>query len=72
MRDSYILRTDVDALAIFPHAHYLCREITVEAALPDGHVRTRLDDAAKQFEAVLRLRPDDQAASRALDVIRGR
>jgi tetratricopeptide (TPR) repeat protein len=32
----------------------------------------RLDDAAKQFEAVLRLRPDDQAAARALDSIRRR
>lgn len=42
VRDAYVLPTDVDALGIFPHAHYLGREITVEAALPDGQVRSLL------------------------------
>ncbi len=40
--DAYTLPADVDALSIFPHAHYLARSITVEAALPDGQTRTLL------------------------------
>jgi Flp pilus assembly protein TadD len=42
VRDAYTLPADVDLLAIFPHAHYLGREVTVEATLPDGSVRTLL------------------------------
>lgn len=42
VRDSYVLPADVDALAVFPHAHYLCREITVEAASPGGQTRSLL------------------------------
>jgi Flp pilus assembly protein TadD/mono/diheme cytochrome c family protein len=38
VRDAYVLPADVDVLTIFPHAHYLCREIAVEAALPDGRI----------------------------------
>jgi tetratricopeptide (TPR) repeat protein/mono/diheme cytochrome c family protein len=38
VRDTYVLPADVDALAVFPHAHYLGRDIAVEAALPDGGV----------------------------------
>jgi tetratricopeptide (TPR) repeat protein len=34
--DSYVLPVDVEALAIFPHAHYLAREMRVDAALPGG------------------------------------
>jgi tetratricopeptide (TPR) repeat protein len=42
VRDTYVLPADVDVLAIYPHAHHLCREMTVEAALPDGAVRPLL------------------------------
>jgi tetratricopeptide (TPR) repeat protein len=34
--DSYVLPVDVDVLALQPHAHYLAREITGSATLPDG------------------------------------
>ena len=34
--DASVLPTDIDALSIFPHAHYLARTITVEATLPGG------------------------------------
>ncbi|HMH52137.1 MAG TPA: tetratricopeptide repeat protein [Candidatus Acidoferrum sp.] len=40
--DSVVLGTDVDALAVFPHAHYLARGITLDATLPDGQSRTLL------------------------------
>jgi Flp pilus assembly protein TadD/mono/diheme cytochrome c family protein len=42
VRDAYVLPADVDALAVFPHAHYLGRDVAVEAALPDGRVLTLL------------------------------
>lgn len=38
--DSFVLPTDVDVLAVQPHAHYLAREITGVATLPDGTTRT--------------------------------
>jgi tetratricopeptide (TPR) repeat protein/mono/diheme cytochrome c family protein len=50
VRDAYVLGTDVDALTIFPHAHYLCREITVEAALPDGQIRPLLEIRRWNFD----------------------
>ena len=50
VRDAYVLPTDVDALTIFPHAHYLCREITVEAALPDGQIRPLLEIRRWDFD----------------------
>ena len=39
-RDSFVLPTDVDVLAVQPHAHYLAREVTGLATLPDGTTRT--------------------------------
>lgn len=42
VRDAYVLPVDVDALTIFPHAHYLGRDVTVEATRPDGAARTLL------------------------------
>jgi len=38
--DSFVLPTDVDVLAVQPHAHYLARELTGTATLPDGTKRT--------------------------------
>ena len=35
----YTLPVDVDVHSIFPHAHSLCKEIRVDATLPDGSTR---------------------------------
>jgi Flp pilus assembly protein TadD len=40
--DSYSLPVDVKALSIYPHAHYLAREMTVVAQLPDGDTERML------------------------------
>ena len=34
--DEYVVPVDLDVRSIFPHAHSLCREVDVEATLPDG------------------------------------
>jgi Tfp pilus assembly protein PilF len=34
--DEYVVPVDLDIHSIFPHAHSLCREARVDAALPDG------------------------------------
>jgi len=36
IEDRYVLPVDVRALSIFPHAHYLAREMQAFATLPDG------------------------------------
>ncbi len=36
--DSYTLPVDADARRIYPHAHYLAREMTVHVRMPDGSV----------------------------------
>jgi tetratricopeptide (TPR) repeat protein len=36
VEDSYVLPVDVDAVAIYPHAHYLGKERRATATLPDG------------------------------------
>lgn len=41
VEDSYVLPADVDATSIYPHAHYLAREMKATATLPDG-TETRL------------------------------
>jgi len=38
--DEFTLPVDVDLLAIYPHAHYLGRELKALATLPDGSVKT--------------------------------
>ena len=35
--DSMVVPEDVDLIGITPHAHWLCKEMKVEAHLPDGH-----------------------------------
>jgi hypothetical protein len=40
VEDSYLLPADVDLLSIYPHAHYLARQMVATAGLPDGTVRT--------------------------------
>jgi mono/diheme cytochrome c family protein len=36
MEDTFTLPIDFDVAGIFPHAHLLCKEIKVDATLPDG------------------------------------
>jgi Flp pilus assembly protein TadD len=36
IEDSYVLPVDVDAVSVYPHAHYLAKEMTGTATLPDG------------------------------------
>jgi tetratricopeptide (TPR) repeat protein len=36
VEDSYVLPVDVDAVSIYPHAHYLGKEMRGSATLPDG------------------------------------
>jgi hypothetical protein len=39
IEDSYVLPADVDALSVYPHAHYLAKEMRGTARLPDGTER---------------------------------
>ena len=36
VKASGVLPMDAEAIAIFPHAHYLCKDMKVDAHLPDG------------------------------------
>jgi Flp pilus assembly protein TadD len=38
IEDSYTLPVDVDVLSVYPHAHYLAKEMKAQASLPDGRV----------------------------------
>jgi hypothetical protein len=38
VKASGVLPMDVEAIGIFPHAHYLCKGMKVDAHLPDGSV----------------------------------
>jgi tetratricopeptide (TPR) repeat protein len=40
--DRYALPVDVDALSIYPHAHYLATEMKAQATLPDGSTKSLL------------------------------
>jgi hypothetical protein len=42
VEDSFVLPVDVEGVAIGAHAHYLGREMTMTAALPDGTKKTLL------------------------------
>ena len=46
VEDTYRLPADVDLLAVYPHAHFLARQVEAYAVLPDGAVRPliRIDD----------------------------
>ena len=39
LEDDYTLPVDVDVLGVYPHAHYLAREMRGFARLPDGSIR---------------------------------
>ncbi len=47
--DHFTVPVDVDAIAINPHAHYVCREMYGYAVLPDGSRRTLLRIANWDF-----------------------
>jgi tetratricopeptide (TPR) repeat protein len=38
VEDSYVLPADVDAVSVYPHAHYLAKDMKGMATLPDGSV----------------------------------
>jgi Flp pilus assembly protein TadD len=40
--DHYLLPVDVRVLSLYPHAHYLGKEMAVQATLPDGSTRVLL------------------------------
>jgi len=40
--DTYVVPVDVQVLSLYPHAHYLGKEMTVRATLPDGTVKRLL------------------------------
>ena len=39
VEDSYVLPADVDVTSIYPHAHYLAKDMQATATLPDGTTR---------------------------------
>src|SRR4029078_6191003 len=39
--DSYVLPGDVEVLSVYPHAHYLGKEVKAFATLPDGSRQMR-------------------------------
>lgn len=39
IQDTYVLPMDVDALSVYPHAHYLAKDMKGFATLPDGTVK---------------------------------
>ncbi len=47
--DSYTLPGDMDLLSVYPHAHYLGKDMRVEARLTDGTSRTLLHIAGWNF-----------------------
>jgi tetratricopeptide (TPR) repeat protein len=47
--DSYTLPTDVTVLRVYPHAHYLGKDIAVTAKLPDGSTKNLLHIANWDF-----------------------
>jgi len=57
VRDEFALPVDVQLLAIYPHAHYLCRDMLATARLPDGREKTLIHIAGwdLNWQAVFRL-----------------
>ncbi len=55
--DSYTVPVDVELLAVYPHAHYLGKDLVGAAALPDGTRKTviHIKDWDLNWQAVYRL-----------------
>lgn len=49
IRDSYVLPVDVEVLGVYPHAHYLAREMTAVATRPGGAAEWLLHIAEWDF-----------------------
>jgi tetratricopeptide (TPR) repeat protein len=49
-QDRFVLPAAVDVLAVYPHAHYLCRSMLATATLPDGRRTTLLDIRSWDFD----------------------
>jgi len=47
--DTYVLPSDVTVLSVYPHAHYLGKDMQVHAVLPNGTRRTLLHIARWNF-----------------------
>lgn len=47
--DTFTLPVDVEVYNIFPHAHYLCKEMKATAKLPDGSVKDLIQIADWDF-----------------------
>ena len=65
---SGVLPMDAEAVSIFPHAHYLCKDMKVDAHLPDGTVRPADLDQGLGFQLAGRLplrQPRDAAERHA-------
>ena len=48
--DEFTLPIDVELLAIYPHAHYLGKDIQAFATLPDGTKKTLIHIPQLEFE----------------------
>jgi Flp pilus assembly protein TadD len=55
--DSYVVPVDVELLALYPHAHYLGKDLVAVVALPDGAEKTliHIKDWDLNWQAVYRL-----------------
>jgi tetratricopeptide (TPR) repeat protein len=49
IEDRYVLPADVDVLSVYPHAHYLARQMLGTATLPDGTTRTLISIPSWDF-----------------------
>ena len=49
VEDSYVLPADLDVLSVYPHAHYLARQMLSSATLPDGTAKTLISIASWDF-----------------------
>jgi len=49
IEDQYVLPADVDVLSVYPHAHYLARQMLGTATLPDGTTRTLISIPSWDF-----------------------
>jgi Flp pilus assembly protein TadD/mono/diheme cytochrome c family protein len=49
IEDQYTLPVDVDVVSVYPHAHYLARQMLGTATLPDGATRTLISIPSWDF-----------------------
>jgi tetratricopeptide (TPR) repeat protein len=49
IEDRYVLPADVDVLSVYPHAHYLARQMLGTATFPDGSTRTLISIPSWDF-----------------------